>query len=104
MATSKANFFTVEAWTPKGLTRFFVFFAIDLASRRVQIAGIDETPDEEWMLQQARNLTDSDHGILKGKQFLIHDCDPLFTKEFKRTLKAGGVAVARWVAVAGPKA
>jgi hypothetical protein len=47
------DFFTVEAWTPKGLTRFLVFFAIDVSSRKVQIAGIDEAPDEEWMLQQA---------------------------------------------------
>jgi putative transposase len=85
------DFFTVEAWTPKGLTRFLVFFAIDIASRRVQIAGIDEAPDEEWMLQQARNLTDPDHGILKGKQFLIHDRDPLFTKKFKQTLKGAGI-------------
>jgi len=43
------------------------------------------------MLQQARNLTDPDYGILKGKQFLIHDRDPLFTKLFKATLKGSGV-------------
>ncbi len=85
------DFFTVEAWTPKGLTRFVVFFAIDIASRRVQVAGIDEAPDEEWMLQQARNLTDPDHGILKGKRFLIHDRDKLFTKQFRATLKGGGI-------------
>jgi len=85
------DFFTVEAWTSKGLTRFLVFFAIDLSSRRVQIAGIDEYPDEEWMLQQARNLSDPDHGVLEGKKFLIHDRDPLFTKEFKRTLRGSGV-------------
>jgi len=46
------DFCTVEAWTPTGLTRFFVFFVIDIATRRVQIAGIDRCPNEEWMLQQ----------------------------------------------------
>src|SRR3954469_17934513 len=66
------DFFTVEAWTPKGLKRFLVFFAIDLASRKVQIAVIDEAPNEEWMLQQARNLSNPEHGIQKGKSFLIH--------------------------------
>jgi transposase InsO family protein len=85
------DFFTVEAWTPKGLTRFLVFFVIDLSSRRVQIAGIDEAPDGQWMLQQARNLTDPEHGFLKGKRFLIHDRDPLYTTEFRKTRKAGGI-------------
>ena len=85
------DFFTVEAWTPKGLKRFLVYFAIDLSSRRVHIAGIDQAPDEAWMLQQARNLTDPEHGFLKGKRFMIHDRDPLFTKQFKATLRVGGV-------------
>src|SRR6516165_406705 len=33
-----ADFFTIEAWTRKGSTRFLVLFLIDLSSRRVQIA------------------------------------------------------------------
>ncbi len=81
------DFFTVEAWTPKGLTRFLVFFAIDIASRRVQIAGIDQYPDEEWMKYAAGRLTEADLGFLKGKKFLVHDRDPLFGKEFRRTLR-----------------
>jgi transposase InsO family protein len=88
---SACDFFTVEAWTPKGLTRFLVFFAIDVASRKVRICGIDEYPDEEWMLQQARNLTDPVDGFLKDKAFLIHDRDPLFTKEFRKVMRAGGI-------------
>jgi transposase InsO family protein len=35
-----ADFFTVEAWTRKGLTRFLVLFLTDLSSRRVEIAGL----------------------------------------------------------------
>jgi putative transposase len=85
------DFFSVHAWTPRGLTRFMVFFVIDISTRRVQIAGIQEDPDEEWMLQQARNLTAEDTGFLKGKRFLIHDRDPLFTAQFCKTLKAGGI-------------
>jgi putative transposase len=34
------------------------------------------------MSQIARNVTDSEEGILVGKRCLIHDCDPLFTAEF----------------------
>ena len=83
--------FSVEAWTPTGLKRFMVYFVIDIASRRVQIAGIDQAPNEEWMLQMARNLTDPEHGFLKDKRFMIHDRDPLFTAQLKKTMKAGGI-------------
>jgi hypothetical protein len=35
-----------------------VFFVIQIKSRAVQIAGIRVDPDEAWMKQVARNLTD----------------------------------------------
>jgi len=85
------DFFTCETWTPKGLVRYLVYFVIDVSSRKVHIAGICHTPDEEWMLQMARNLTDPEHGFLKDKRFMIHDRDPLFTAKFRQTMKAGGI-------------
>ena len=85
------DFFTLEAWTKAGLTRFLVFFVIEVSTRRVKIAGIHHTPAEPWMLQQARNLTDDEDGFLKGKRILIHDRDPLFTKKFQSTLQSVGV-------------
>jgi putative transposase len=41
-----ADFFTVNVWTHRDLTRFAVLFVIDLSTRRIQIAGIapDPTP------------------------------------------------------------
>jgi transposase InsO family protein len=42
--------FTVEAITLAGLVRYHVLFVIDLASRRVEIAGIVHQPHEAWML------------------------------------------------------
>ncbi len=62
----------MEAWTSRGLTRFVV----DVASRPVHIAGTREKPYQAWMLQMARNLTDPDHGFLKGKRVLIHGREP----------------------------
>ena len=44
------------------------------------------------MSQVGRNLTDAAGGILKGKRYLIHDRDPLFTSEFLKMLKETGVA------------
>ena len=46
-----ADFFTIEAWTRNGLTRFLVLFLIDLSSRRVQIAGSDEAC--QWALDES---------------------------------------------------
>ena len=88
---SACDFFSVEAWGLQGLTRYLVFFVIDVSTRRVQIAGIHPAPCEQQMLQWARNLTDAEDGFLKDKRILIHDRDPLFTKKFQQTLQAGGV-------------
>jgi putative transposase len=86
-----ADFFTVEAWTRSGLTRFLVLFLIDLASRRVEIAGLARQANGLWMSQVARNLSDATEGFLVGKRYLIHDRDPLFTAEFLETVDTSGV-------------
>ena len=57
----------------------------------VEIAGIGSVADGLWMDQIARNLTDAGDGILKGKRYLIHDRDPLFTSEFLQALRENGV-------------
>jgi len=93
------DFFSVEAWGLNGLTRYMVFFVIELATRRVQIVGIHADPCEKQMLQWARNLTDAEDGFLKGKRIMIHDRDPLFTKKFQETLRMAGVRclkIPRW--------
>jgi len=86
-----ADFFTVEAWTRWGLTRFLVLFFIDLRSRRVEIGGVARQANGLWMSQVARNLSDAEEGFLTGKRYLIHDRDPLFTTEFVEILKSTGV-------------
>jgi len=85
-----ADFFTVEVWTRHGLRRFMVLFFLELSTRRVQIAGISAVANGLWMGQIARNLTDAVDGLLKGKRYLIHDRDPLFTAEFLSTLAGTG--------------
>ena len=56
-----ADFFTVEVWTPRGLTRFTVLVLIHLASHRVQIAGISAEPDGPWVTQLMRHATSQAH-------------------------------------------
>ena len=40
-----ADLFTVEVWTRRGRQRFLVLFFIELAPRKVEIAGIASTDD-----------------------------------------------------------
>ena len=94
-AIAAADFFTVEVWKSIGLVRYLVFFVIDLSTRRVEIAGIVPVPNGLWMRQVARNLIDDLSGFLKGKRFLIHDRDPLYTRGFHEVLAYAGVSPVR---------
>ena len=73
-----ADFFTVEVWTPRGLTRFTVLVLIHLASRRVPIAGISAEPDGPGVPQLMRHAPDAEDGCLRHIRVLIHDRDPRF--------------------------
>jgi len=86
-----ADFFTVEAWTRNGLTRFIVLFFIDLSTRRVEVGGIASSANGLWMVQVARNLTDAVDGFFTGKRYLIHDRDPLYTKDFLAIFAGCGI-------------
>ena len=85
------DFFTVEAWTPRGLQRFVILFFIELSTRRVEIGGISNRANGLWMAQISRNLTDDVDGFFKGKRYLIHDRDPLYTSEFLSMLAEQGI-------------
>ena len=68
-----------------------MLFFIHLSSRKVHVAGITATPDENWMKQVARNVTMFDVGFLQGCRYLIHDRDSKFCKSFRRMIQSGGV-------------
>src|SRR5204863_3429119 len=59
--------------------------------RRVEIGGIASKANGLWMAQMARNLTDDIDGFFKGKRYLIHDRDPLYTQEFLSMLADLGI-------------
>jgi transposase InsO family protein len=86
-----SDFFTVEVWTPRGLQRFVILFFIELSTRRVEIGGIASRANGLWMTQIARNVTDDVDGFFKGKRYLIHDRDPLYTREFLNMLAEQGI-------------
>ena len=90
-ALAGLDFFTLEVLTLTGIIRYHVLFAIQLKTREVQIVGVTADPCEAWMKQMARNLTDPFEGFLKDKKYLIHDRDPLFTKDFRMILRSSGI-------------
>jgi putative transposase len=85
------DFFTVEVATWHGLVTYYVLFVMELATRRVQIAGITPHPTAAFMQQCARQLTDPFDGFLLGKRYLLHDRDTKFTQAFDGLLKSSGV-------------
>ena len=89
------DFFTVEGWGPRGLVTFYVFFVIELATRRIEIAGITPSPNGAWMMQVGRNLTDPLDGSLAEKRFLILDRDSKFSLAFRDLLSDAGVEIVR---------
>jgi putative transposase len=85
------DFFTVEVATWHGLVTYYVLVVMELATRRVEIAGITPHPTAAFMRQCARQLTDPFDGFLLGKRYLIHDRDTKFTQAFDALLKDSGV-------------
>ena len=85
------DFFSYEAWTPLGPRTLYALFFLQLDTRKVYLAGVTEHPNEAWMAQVARNLTMVDELFLKGRRFLIADCDTKFCASYRAILKAAGL-------------
>jgi len=94
-ALAACDFFTVEVLTLWGLVRYHVFFVMQVATRKVQIAGIVHEPHEAWMMQVGRNRLDCFDGFLEGMRYLIIDRDPVFTPRFRGFLERAGVKPVR---------
>src|SRR5436190_3332544 len=87
----ECDFLTVDTLFFK---RFYVLFFIELATRRVHLAGITTNPDGLWVTQQARNLLMQldDDGICLPR-FLVRDRDSKFTREFDEVFRSAGIRV-----------
>ena len=86
----ECDFLTVDTLV---LKRFYVLFFIELATRRVHLAGVTTNPDGRWVTQQARNLLMrlEDEGI--RHRFLIRDRDSKFTRDFDEVFRSEGIRV-----------
>jgi transposase len=96
----ECDFLTVDTLF---LKRFYVLFFIEVATRRVRVAGVTTNPDRAWVTQQARNLlmqldVDGVH-----PRFLVRDRDSKFTREFDEVFRSEGIRVIKAL-VRAPKA
>jgi len=96
----ECDFLTVDTLF---LKRFYVLFFIELATRRVHLAGITTNPDGRWVTQQARNLLMElgDDGI--QPRLLVRDRDSKFTGEFDEVFRSEDIRVIK-APVRAPKA
>jgi transposase InsO family protein len=96
----ECDFLTVDTLF---LKRFYILFFIELATRRVRLAGITTNPDGRWVTQQARNLLMqlTDEGV--EPRFLIRDRDSKFTRDFDEVFRSEGIRVIK-APVRAPKA
>jgi len=86
------DFFTVETLFMQTL---YVFFFIELGTRRVHFAGCTAHPTGAWVTQQARQFVWSVEERTPPLRFLIHDRDSKFTNSFDEVFASEYIKVIR---------
>jgi transposase InsO family protein len=94
------DFFTVETVS---LQRLYVLSFIELASRRVHLAGCTANPTGDWVTQQARQIAWTLRERSTPLRFLIRDRDSKFTHDFDTVFRSEGIEIIR-TPVRAPKA
>src|ERR1700730_8523390 len=90
-----ADFLSVEVYTIKGSSRITSSFSSTLPPARSTLPASHPHPDNRWMMQVARNVTDAENGVLHGKRYLFVDRDTKYTDEFRNVLVREGIHLIR---------
>ena len=89
------DFTTIEVWTKGGLVTFYLLLVIKLSTRRVHCAGCTPHPDDAWMKQVSKNLTDPFDGFLGAGSYVLMDRDTKYSGAFRRILTEAKVEIVR---------
>jgi putative transposase len=71
------------------LRRYCVLFFIEIAGRRLHIAGCTANPTARWVAPQARNLVHDLDG--RSLRLVVHDSDSKFTAAFDWAFASAGL-------------
>jgi putative transposase len=85
-----SDFLTVDTVS---LRRFYALFFVEIATRRVHLAGVTANPDASWVTRQARNLVARWDSF--PLRFLIRDRDSKYSAGFDEVFRSEGLRIVR---------